>query len=59
MEGGTMIDNRTGEVLDPEVDSTYWKDKFQADFIVYKDYKIICRMVGKIHILNGIATLGN
>ena len=24
----TMIDKRTGEVLDPEVDSTYWKDKF-------------------------------
>ena len=24
----TMIDKRTGEVLNPEVDSTYWKDKF-------------------------------
>ena len=23
----TMIDKRTGEVLNPEVDSTYWKDK--------------------------------
>ena len=23
-----MIDKRTGEVLNPEVDSTYWKDKF-------------------------------
>ena len=23
-----MIDKRTGVVLDPEVDSTYWKDKF-------------------------------
>ena len=27
-DGDTMIDKRTGEVLDPEVDSTYWKDKF-------------------------------
>ena len=24
----TMIDKRTGEVLNREVDSTYWKDKF-------------------------------
>ena len=28
MDGGTMIDKRTGEVSNPEVDSTYWKDKF-------------------------------
>ena len=28
MDGNTMIDKRTGEVLDPEVDSTYWKGKF-------------------------------
>ena len=28
MDGDTMIDKRIGEVLDPEVDSTYWKDKF-------------------------------
>ena len=28
MDGDTMIDKRTGEVLGPEVDSTYWKDKF-------------------------------
>ena len=27
MDGGTMIDKRTSEVFDPEVDSTYWKDK--------------------------------
>ena len=32
MDGDTMIDKGTGEVLDPEVDSTYWKDKFQTDF---------------------------
>ena len=28
MGGDTMINKRTGVVLDPEVDSTYWKDKF-------------------------------
>ena len=28
IDGDTMIDKRTVEVLDPEVDSTYWKDKF-------------------------------
>ena len=26
MGGDAMIDKRTGEVLNPEVDSTYWKD---------------------------------
>ena len=25
---GDMINKRTGEVLGPEVDSTYWKDEF-------------------------------
>ena len=28
MDGDAMIDRRTGEVLDAEVDSTYWKEKF-------------------------------
>ena len=28
MDGDTMIDKRTGEVLNPQTDSTYWKDKF-------------------------------
>ena len=28
MDGDTMINKRTGEVLNPEVDSTYWKGKF-------------------------------
>ena len=28
MDGDMMIDRRTGEVLNPEVNSTYWKDKF-------------------------------
>ena len=27
-DGDTMIDKRTGKTLDPEVDSTYWKEKF-------------------------------
>ena len=26
MDGDTMIDKTTGVVLDPEVDSTYWKE---------------------------------
>ena len=28
MVGDTIIDKRTGEVLNPEVNSTYWRDKF-------------------------------
>ena len=28
MDGDMMIDKRIGEVLGPEVDSRYWKDKF-------------------------------
>ena len=28
MDGDMMIDKETGEVLDPEVDSMYWKAKF-------------------------------
>ena len=28
MDGDTMIDKKTGEVLDAEVDSIYWKDNF-------------------------------
>ena len=28
IDGGTMIDKRAGKMLDPEVDFTYWKDKF-------------------------------
>ena len=28
MDDDVMIDGRTGDVLCPEVDSTYWKEKF-------------------------------
>ena len=28
MDSDTMIDKKTGEVLGPEGDPTYWKDKF-------------------------------
>ena len=28
MDGDTMIDRRTGKMLDPEVDFMYWKYKF-------------------------------
>ena len=27
-DGDTMIERRTGQVLDPEVDSTCWQNKF-------------------------------
>ena len=32
IDGDTMIDKRIGEVLNLDVDSTYWKDKFQTNF---------------------------
>ena len=28
IDGDTMIETKTGEVLNSEVNSTYWKDKF-------------------------------
>ena len=28
IDGDMMIDKKTGEALDPEVDSTYWNNKF-------------------------------
>ena len=28
IDGDTIINKRTGEVLKPEVDSTYWKERF-------------------------------
>ena len=58
MDGDTMIDKRTGVVLDPEAESAYWKDKFQVNFIVFIDHKITCLMVEEFHILNDIGTLG-
>ena len=30
MDADTVIDRRTGEVLDPEVDSTCWQNKFEG-----------------------------
>ena len=32
---GILVDIRTGDVLGPEVDDTYWKDKFYANFMVF------------------------
>ena len=44
MDGDTMIDKRTGVVLGPDADSTYWKNKFQGlIFIFFIDHKITCR----------------
>ena len=57
MDGNTMIAGRTGEVLDPEVDSTYWKDKCKSDFIAFIDHKITCRKAEELHISNGTGTL--
>ena len=56
MDGDTMIDERAGEVLNPEVDFTYWKYKFQTDFIVFIDHKITCK-VDELHILDDTDTL--
>ena len=39
MDDDTMIDKRTGEVLNPEVNSTYWKENFKPIFIVFIDDK--------------------
>ena len=33
MDGDTIFDKTTGEVLNPEVDSTYWKDRFLTNFL--------------------------
>ena len=32
MDGDMMTNRRTSEMLDPEVDFTYWKDTFWTDF---------------------------
>ena len=57
MDGDTMIDKRTGEVLNPEVDSALGKINFKPIFIVFTDHKTTCRSVDETHILNGIDTL--
>ena len=51
MDGDTTIDRITGEVLDAEVDSTYWKKKLRADFMVFVDYKITYPKAVEFHIL--------
>ena len=60
MDADTTIDERTGEVLDPEVDFTYQKNNFlRVDFIAHKDHKITCRKAEGSHLLNGTDTLDN
>ena len=54
MDGDTMIDKKTGEVLRPEVDSTY----VDSIFMVFIDDKVTYYLVEEIHILNGIDALG-
>ena len=57
MNGDTIIDRATGEVLDLEVDSTYGRNKLEAAFITFVDYKITCCKVGGLHVLNGTNNL--
>ena len=57
MNGDTMTDKRTDEVLGPEVNYIYWKQKFEADFMVFIDHKITSHKGQEIHILNVIGTL--
>ena len=52
MDGDTMIDGRTFEVSDPEVDSRYRGNQFKADFMAFVDHKITCRKAEGRHILN-------
>ena len=58
MNGDMMIDGRAGEVLYPEVDSTYWKDKIEADFVAFIGHKITWHKSEEFHILNDTDTLG-
>ena len=51
MDGDVVIDGKTGEVLDPEVEI------LRVDFIVSVDHKITCRKVEKLLVLNGTGTL--
>ena len=57
MDGDVMIDERTGELLDPEIDLMYWKENFKGWFIVFVDHKITCRKVEELHIWNDTDTL--
>ena len=57
MDGVTMIDKRTSEMLDPELILHIGKTNFEPIFIVFMDYKITCPRVDEFHILNGIDTL--
>ena len=58
IDGDTIINKRTCEVLNPEVDSHAEKINFKPIFIVFMDHKMTCRRIEEIHILNGIGTLG-
>ena len=58
MDGDTMVNKSTDEVLNPVVDSTYWKISIKPIFIVFIDHKITCCRVEENHILNSIDTLG-
>ena len=57
MDGDMMTDKRTGGVLDLAIAFKYWKEKCWAVFIAFIDYKITCRRVEELQILNGTDTL--
>ena len=57
MDGDTMIDKRTGEVMNPELIRHTKSISFRPIFIVFIDYKIICHRDEELHNLNGIDTL--
>ena len=49
-----LIDKRTGEVLDSEID---YNRKFLVNFIVIIDHKVMCCQLEGLYNLSGIETL--
>ena len=58
MDGGTMIDGTTGDVLGPEVDFYVLERQIlRVDFIGFVDHKMPFCTVEEPHVLNGTKTL--
>ena len=57
VDGKMMIDKSTGDVLAPEGDYTFYKEKYLVNFIVFIDHKITCWKVEVLHTLSNIDTL--
>ena len=58
IDGDTMIDKRTGEVLSLRLILHTGRIRFRPIFIAFIDHKITCRRLEELHILNSIDTLG-